>query len=137
MMKMHTLGGTFVPPGIHAGGLRYHGMAPQVSALYDHGDIEAVAVHQLATFDASLQFARAEGILPAPESGHAVKVVIDEALRCKETGKAEVIAFNLSGHGHYDLAAYDAYLKNELEDYEYPDEAVQEALSHVPEVALA
>ena len=137
LMKMHTLGHSFVPPGIHAGGLRYHGMSPHVSALYNHGDIEAVAVHQLPTFDAAIQFAGAEGILPAPESAHAVKVAIDEALRCKETGKAEVIAFNLSGHGHYDLGAYDAYLKNELEDYEYPVEAVQEALSHVPEVALA
>ncbi len=136
LIKMHTLGRTFVPPGIHAGGLRYHGMAPQVSALYDHGDIEAVAVHQLPTFDAAIQFAGAEGILPAPESAHAVKVAIDEALRCKEAGEAKVIAFNLSGHGHYDLGAYDAYLKNELEDYEYPDEAVQEALTHVPEVAL-
>ena len=136
IMKMHTLGHTFVPPGIHAGGLRYHGMAPQVSALYDHGDIEAVAVHQLATFKAAIQFVTAEGILPAPESAHAIKVAIDEALRCKEMGEAKVIAFNLSGHGHYDLGSYDAYLKNELEDYEYPDDAIQEALTHVAEVKL-
>jgi len=136
MMKMHTLGHAFVPPSIHAGGLRYHGMAPQVSALYDHGDIEAVAVHQVATFDAAIQFARTEGIVPAPESAHGIRGAIDEALRCKESGEAKVIAFNLSGHGHYDLAAYDAYLKNELEDFEYPEAAVQEAMAQLPEVQV-
>ncbi len=136
IVKMHTLGHTFVPPTIHAGGLRYHGMAPHLSALYDHGDIEAVAVHQLATFEAAIQFTRAEGILPAPESAHAVRTAIDEALECKKSGEAKIIAFNLSGHGHFDLAAYDAYQKKELEDYEYPDEAVQEALTHLPAIAL-
>ena len=136
MMKMHTLGHAFVPPSIHAGGLRYHGMAPQVSALYDHGDIEAVAVHQIATFDAAIQFARTEGIVAAPESAHGIRGAIDEALRCKESGEAKVIAFNLSGHGHYDLAAYDAYLKNELEDYEYPEAAVQEAMAQLPVVQV-
>ncbi|MEW5986912.1 MAG: TrpB-like pyridoxal phosphate-dependent enzyme [Chloroflexota bacterium] len=136
IVKMHTLGHTFVPPGIHAGGLRYHGMAPHVCALYDHGDIEAVAVHQVPTFEAAVQFARAEGIIPAPESAHAVRVAIDEALKCKEEGTQRVIAFNLSGHGHFDLAAYDAYLHGRLEDYEYPTDLVQEAMKHLPDVQM-
>ena len=134
MMKMHTLGSNFVPPGIHAGGLRYHGMSPYVSALYEYGAIEAVAVPRIETFDAAIQFAGAEGIVPAPESAHAVRAAIDEAILCKQTGEAKVIAFLLSGHGHYDLAAYDAYSKNELEDYEYPEAAVQEAMAGLPEV---
>jgi len=134
--KMYTLGHTFIPAGIHAGGLRYHGMAPHVSALYDHGDIEAVAVHQVPTFQAAVDFARAEGILPAPESAHAVKVAIDEALKCKMEGRGKVIAFNLSGHGHFDLGAYDQYLQGTLQDYEYPAEKVAEAMTHLPEVAL-
>jgi tryptophan synthase beta chain len=133
--KMHTLGHTFVPPGIHAGGLRYHGMAPHVCALYENGDIEAVAVGQVETFDAALQFARTEGILAAPESAHAIRVAIDEALKCKEEGVGRVIAFNLSGHGHFDLGAYDAYLKGELEHYEYPADKVSEAMTHLPEIA--
>jgi tryptophan synthase beta chain len=132
--KMHTLGHTFVPPGIHAGGLRYHGMAPHLCALYDHGDIEAVAVHQRTTFDAAIQFARAEGIVVAPESAHAIRVTIDEALKCKEEGTSKVIAFNLSGHGHFDLGAYEAYLSSQLQDYEYPDEAIQAAMKDLPEV---
>lgn len=106
IVKMHTLGHSFVPPSIHAGGLRYHGMAPSVSALVDHGDVEARAVQQTATFEAALQFARAEGIFPAPESSHAIRVAIDEALKCKESGEKKVIAFNLSGHGHFDMTAY-------------------------------
>jgi tryptophan synthase beta chain len=134
ILKMHTLGHTFVPPGIHAGGLRYHGMAPHISALYDHGDIEAVAVHQKPTFEAAVQFARSEGILPAPESAHAIRVAIDEALKCKESGEKKVIAFNLSGHGHFDMGAYDAYLHGKLEDFEYPEGAIQEAMSDLPEV---
>ena len=132
--KMHTLGHSFVPPGIHAGGLRYHGMAPHVSALYDHGDIEAVAVGQVETFDAAIQFARAEGILPAPESAHAVRVAIDEALQAKEAGEKKVVAFNLSGHGHFDLGAYDSYLKGDLEHYEYPEDKVKEAMAELPEI---
>jgi len=132
--KMHTLGHTFVPPGIHAGGLRYHGMAPHLCALYDHGDIEAVAVQQRTTFEAAIQFARAEGIVVAPESAHAVRVTIDEALKCKEEGTSKVIAFNLSGHGHFDLGAYEAYLSSQLQDYEYPDEAIQAAMKDLPEV---
>ncbi|MCL4261956.1 MAG: TrpB-like pyridoxal phosphate-dependent enzyme [Anaerolineae bacterium] len=135
IVKMHTLGHTFVPPGIHAGGLRYHGMSPQVSALVDAGYIEARAVQQLATFEAATTFARAEGIIPAPESSHAVRVAIDEALACKESGEKKVIAFNLSGHGHFDMMAYQAYFNGELEDYDYPAEAIAEAMSHLPEVS--
>jgi tryptophan synthase beta chain len=134
--KMHTLGHTFVPPAIHAGGLRYHGMAPSVSALVDNGDVEARAVAQLATFEAAVQFARAEGILPAPESAHAVRAALDEALDAKESGDARVIAFNLSGHGHFDMGAYDAYFKGQLEDYEYPEEEITQAMTQLPEVTL-
>jgi tryptophan synthase beta chain len=110
LVKMHTLGHGFVPPPLHAGGLRYHGMAPLVCKLYDEGVIEAVAVPQLATFQAALQFARTEGIIPAPESAHAIRVVVDEAERAKKEGKKRTIVFNLSGHGHFDLGAYEAFL---------------------------
>ena len=134
IVKMHTLGHTFMPPGIHAGGLRYHGMAPLVSALVANGDVEARAVNQLATFEAAVQFAKAEAIVPAPESAHAIRVAIDEALRCKETGEKKVIAFNLSGHGHFDMASYAAYFNGELQDYEYPREAIDEAMAHLPQV---
>ena len=134
IVKMHTLGHSFVPPGIHAGGLRYHGMAPHICALYDAGAIEAVAVGQVETFEAAVTFARAEGILPAPESAHAIRVAIDEALRCKQAGTQEVIVFNLSGHGHFDLAAYDAYLKGELVNYEYPEGKIEAAMASLPEV---
>jgi tryptophan synthase beta chain len=134
IVKMHTLGHDFVPPTIHAGGLRYHGMAPSVSALLHNGDIEARAVDQLPTFEAAVQFARAEGILPAPESAHAIRVALDEALACKESGESKVIAFNLSGHGHFDMGAYDAYFKGELQDYEYPEAAINEAMARLPEV---
>jgi len=134
IVKMYTLGHTFIPPGIHAGGLRYHGMSPQVSALLDGGLIEARAVKQLDTFKAGLAFLRAEGIIPAPESTHAIAVAIEEALACKASGEQKVIAFNLSGHGHFDMGAYDAYLKGQLEDYEYPAAAVEEALHHLPQI---
>ncbi|MGH2606621.1 MAG: TrpB-like pyridoxal phosphate-dependent enzyme [Anaerolineales bacterium] len=134
IVKMHTLGHSFVPPAIHAGGLRYHGMAPHVCALYDHGDIEAVAVPQTDTFEAAVQFTRAEGILPAPESAHAIRVAIDEALRAKAEGKSRVIAFNLSGHGHFDLSAYDDYLQGNLEDYTYPEEQIRKAMDRLPTV---
>src|SRR5206468_879268 len=107
--KMHTLGHGFVPAPLHAGGLRYHGMAPLVCKLYDEGVIEAIAVPQIATFQAAMQFARSEGIIPAPESAHAIRVAIDEALRCKKEGKRQAILFNLSGHGHFDLGAYEAF----------------------------
>ncbi|RMG92317.1 MAG: TrpB-like pyridoxal phosphate-dependent enzyme [Chloroflexi bacterium] len=136
IVKMHTLGHTFVPPAIHAGGLRYHGMAPTVSALVAEGYIEARAVGQLDTFAGAVQFARAEGIIPAPESSHAVRVAIDEALRCKETGERKVIVFNLSGHGHFDMAAYEAYFRNELADYEYPAEEIAAAMAHLPSVEM-
>lgn len=136
IVKMHTLGHTFVPPGIHAGGLRYHGMAPSLSAFYDAGLIEAVAVSQRATFEAALLFARSEGIVPAPESAHAVRVAIDQAIEARERGEKRVILFNLSGHGHFDLAAYEAYLNGSLEDYEYPREAVMEALKDLPKVEV-
>ena len=136
IVKMHTLGHTFMPPGIHAGGLRYHGMAPSVSALVASGHIEARAVMQLATFDAAVQFSRAEGIIPAPESAHAIRVAIDEALRCKREGTRRVIAFNLSGHGHFDMGAYEAYQRGKLEDYEYPAALVAEAMKHLPEVPV-
>ncbi len=130
--KMYTLGHTFMPAGIHAGGLRYHGMAPLVSALYDQGLIDAVALHQRGVFDAAVQFARLEGLVVAPESAHAVKATVDEAVRCKASGEAKTILFNLSGHGHFDMAAYDSYLAGKLEDYEYPADKVQEALTELP-----
>ncbi len=134
VLMMHTLGHNFVPPGIHAGGLRYHGMAPSLSALVKHGDIEARAVHQLATFEAAVQFARAEGIIAAPETAHAIRAVIDEALVSKETGEKKVILFNLSGHGHFDMGAYDAYLHGKLKDYAYPQEQIEQAMADLPRV---
>ena len=137
IVKMHTLGHDFIPPSIHAGGLRYHGMAPTICALYDAGHIEAVAVKQIATFDAALQFARAEGIVPAPESAHAIRAAIDEALDAKAKDEKRVILFNLSGHGNFDMGAYEAYLAGKLEDFEYPAEAVQAAMQHLPQVQLA
>lgn len=134
LMKMFTLGHDFVPPGIHAGGLRYHGDSALVSQLYHEGLIEALAVPQLGTFEAGVQFARTEGIIPAPESNHAIKACIDEALQCKERGEQKTLFFNLSGHGHFDMASYDKYLSNELQDYDYPEEAIEEALHHLPKV---
>jgi len=134
LVKMHTLGHSFVPAGIHAGGLRYHGMAPLVSALAQAGYIEAMAYPQNAVFAAAVQFARHEGIVPAPETAHAVRAAIDEALRCKETGERKVILFNFSGHGHFDLAAYDDYLRGALLDYEYPETEVAKALQELPVV---
>jgi tryptophan synthase beta chain len=136
IVKMYTLGSSFMPPSIHAGGLRYHGMAPIVSALYDQKFIEAVAVQQNAVFEAGVQFARAEGILPAPESSHAIRVAIDEALACQARGEKKVIAFNLSGHGHFDLGGYEAYLRHQLPDYEYPREAIAKAMAQLPKVNL-
>ena len=134
--KMYTLGHDFMPPGIHAGGLRYHGASPLVSQLLDHGIIEARAVGQLACFEAAVLFARTEAIIPAPESSHAIRGAIDEALRAKEEGKEKVILFNLSGHGHVDMAAYDAYFAGKLEDFEYPAEMVKESLAHLPKTAF-
>ncbi len=135
LLKMYTLGHDFMPPSIHAGGLRYHGDNTLVSQLYNEGLIEAQAVPQLATFEAGVQFARSEGIIPAPESNHAISACIDEALKCKQSGEARTLFFNLSGHGHFDMASYDKFFSKELEDYEYPAEAIEEALKHLPKVA--
>jgi tryptophan synthase beta chain len=134
VVKMYTLGHSFVPPSIHAGGLRYHGMAPSISAFCDAGLIDAVAVPQKATFEAAMTFARAEGIIPAPESAHAIRVAIDQALDAKAKGEKRIILFNLSGHGHFDLSAYEKYLNNELEDYAYPAEAIRAAMKELPQV---
>jgi len=131
---MNTLGHGFIPPPVHAGGLRYHGMAPIICHLVKLGLIEATAVPQVATFEAGVTFARTEGILSAPETNHAIRVTIDEALKCKETGESKTILLAHSGHGHFDLAAYDAYLSGKLEDYDYPEEKVKEALASLPEV---
>jgi tryptophan synthase beta chain len=136
LVKMHTLGHGFVPAGIHAGGLRYHGMAPLICALYDAGYIEAVAYHQNPVFEAAVQFARAEGIVPAPETAHAIRAAVDEALKARQEGVSRTILFNFSGHGLLDLAAYDAYLRGDLEDYEYPAEKIQAALADLPKVSL-
>ncbi len=134
LVKMHTLGSEFIPEPIHAGGLRYHGMAPLVSQLKEEGVIDARSVHQRAAFEVGVQFARAEGILPAPESTHAIKAAVDEALEAKRAGEARVILFNLSGHGAYDLASYERFLQGLLEDYEYPAKKVAEALASLPVV---
>jgi len=133
-LMMYTLGHDFMPPGIHAGGLRYHGDAPLISQLYHDGLIEAVAYGQTAVFEAALLFARTEGIIPAPESAHAIKCAIDEALKAKEEGKEKVILFNLSGHGFLDLPSYEAYLSGKLVDYEYPAEKIKESLERLPEI---
>lgn len=134
IMKMYTLGHDFMPPGIHAGGLRYHGDSPLVSQLLHEQLLEAQAVPQVATFAAGVEFARAEGIIPAPESCHAIRAAIDEALRCKASGEPKNILFCLTGHGHFDMASYDKYLSGQLEDYEYPSEAISESLKHLPKV---
>jgi len=132
LVKMHTLGHDFVPDPIHAGGLRYHGMAPLVSLLKDQGIIEAVALHQTETFDKAVQFARCEGIIPGPEPTHAVAAAMIEAEKAKEAGEEKVILFNLSGHGHFDMAAYQAYFAGELVDYAYPEERIAAAMERVP-----
>jgi tryptophan synthase beta chain len=132
--KMFTLGHDFMPPPVHAGGLRYHGMAPIICHLHKLGFVEAKAVPQLATFEAGITFARTEGIISAPETNHAIRVVIDEALKCKESGESKVILFNHSGHGHFDMGAYESYLSGKLQDYAYPEEMVKEALKSLPEV---
>ncbi|GAB4247475.1 MAG: TrpB-like pyridoxal phosphate-dependent enzyme [Thermoleophilia bacterium] len=134
LLKMHTLGHDFVPAGIHAGGLRYHGMAPLVSHAYDHGLIEAQAYPQNACFSAAISFTRSEGIIPAPESSHALAAAVAEAEACKQSGDAKTIVFNLSGHGHFDMAAYDNYLAGNLEDFAYPEEKIKESMAHLPKV---
>ena len=134
MVKMHTLGHDFVPPPIHSGGLRYHGMSPQISALVEHGIIEATSTPQLPMFDACKQFVQTEGILPAPEAGHAVWGAQREALKCKENDEAKTIVFNLCGHGHFDLSAYEDYQSGNLEDYEHPRREIEDSLAAVPQV---
>jgi tryptophan synthase beta chain len=134
LTKMHTLGSTFTPPGFHAGGLRYHGMAPMVSHLKELGLIEATAYHQNACFEAGVTFARAEGIVPAPEASHAVKGAIEEALRCKREGRSEVILFNLCGHGHFDMQAYSDYFSGKLQDLNYDESELAMALAGLPSV---
>ena len=135
IVKMYTLGHDFVPAGIHAGGLRYHGDSPIISKLVKENVMEAVAYHQNPVFEAAMTFAKTEGIIPAPESAHAIKATIDEANKAKEEGKEKVILFNLSGHGHFDLKAYEDYLAKKLPDYEHPEEAIKEALKKLPKVA--
>jgi len=134
LLKMYTLGHDFVPPGIHAGGLRYHGDSALVSQLHYEGLVDAVAVPQLETFEAGVLFAQHEGIIPAPESTHAIAAAAREARKCLETGEPKTLLFNLSGHGHFDMSSYDRYFAGELVDYDYPDEAIKESLAHLPKV---
>ncbi|HXY40499.1 MAG TPA: TrpB-like pyridoxal phosphate-dependent enzyme, partial [Vicinamibacteria bacterium] len=134
LVRMYTLGHGFMPAPIHAGGLRYHGMASSICELYRNKLIEARAVQQLATFEAGVLFARSEGIVPAPEAAHAIRGAIDEALRCREEGRRQVIAFNLSGHGHFDMASYEKYFAGKLEDYELPQQDIDRAIAALPKV---
>ncbi|MFW6138446.1 MAG: TrpB-like pyridoxal phosphate-dependent enzyme [Spirochaetota bacterium] len=134
IVKMYTLGHGFMPPPVHAGGLRYHGMAPIICHLLNLGLVEARAVHQLETFEAGVSFARHEGIVSAPETDHAIRATIDEALKCRETGEAKTILMAHSGHGHFDMGAYEAYFAGKLEDYEYPQKEIDKALSELPSV---
>jgi predicted alternative tryptophan synthase beta-subunit len=131
---MYTLGHDFIPSSIHAGGLRYHGMSPLVSELYKLGHIDARAVGQVPVFDSALKFARAEGIVPAPESSHAVKVAMDEALKCRASGEAKTIVFSFSGHGYFDLTAYEKYLNNELVDQPFSEPDLESSLKKLPKV---
>ena len=138
MMPMYTLGHDFVPPPVHAGGLRYHGDAPSLCALVKEGLVEAKAIAQTAAFEAAVRFARTEGIIPGPEPAHAIRAVIDEAEEAKEAGEERVILFNLSGHGHFDMSAYQAYFAGELDDLEMPEQELTDALAKLPEApALA
>jgi tryptophan synthase beta chain len=134
LLKMYTLGHGFIPPPVHAGGLRYHGMAPIICHLLNLGLVEARAVHQLETFQAGVDFARSEGIISAPESDHAIRVAIDEAIKCRESGEAKTILLALSGHGHVDMAAYQDYFAGKLEDYAYPQNKIEQALQSLPEL---
>jgi tryptophan synthase beta chain len=136
IVKMFTLGHTFMPPPVHAGGLRYHGMSPLVSHLVKLGLMEARAVPQLATFEAGVTFARSEGFISAPETNHAIRVTIDEAIKCRETGQAKTILLAHSGHGYFDMSAYEQYFSCKLSDYDYPEEKVKEALVHLPKVSV-
>jgi len=135
LLKMFTLGHDFVPPSMHAGGLRYHGDSPIVSRLVHDGVMRAVAFHQSEVFEAAQTFARTEGIIVAPETSHAVKSAIDEALACKKSGEEKTILFNCSGHGNFDMSAYDAFYSGQLVDYEYPDELIRQALGRIPKIS--
>ncbi len=135
LMKMHTLGASFIPEPIHAGGLRYHGMAPLVSHIYDLGLVDAIAIPQTECFAAALQFARSEGIVPAPEPTHALAAAIREALACKESGEEKTILTALCGHGHLDLASYDKYMAGEMRDLDLSDDVIQAAMEGVPVIA--
>jgi tryptophan synthase beta chain len=135
LLKMYTLGHDFMPAGIHAGGLRYHGMGPLLSHVYDLGMIDAVAVAQTKVFEAAQLFVQTEGIVPAPESAHAILTVIDEALAAKAEGKPRNVLFNLTGHGHLDLASYDSYLAGRLEDYDHPAEEIAKSIARLPQMA--
>ncbi len=137
LVKMHTLGSTFIPPSVHAGGLRYHGMAPMVSHIKDLGLIDARAYHQVEVFEAGVQFARAEGIVPAPEANHAVKGAIDEALKCKQDGRSRAILFNLCGHGHFDMQAYSDYFAGKLTNMSYDESELAMALAGLPSAEAA
>jgi tryptophan synthase beta chain len=134
LLKMYTLGHDFVPPAIHAGGLRYHGVSPLVAKLVHEGTVRPVSYYQTEVFEAAMTFARTEGTIVAPESAHAVKATIDEALKCKKTGEAKTILFNNSGHGYFDFSSYDAYVEGRLVDYEYPADLIKESLSHLPNI---
>jgi tryptophan synthase beta chain len=134
IVKMYTLGHDFVPKPIHAGGLRYHGDSPQLSLLVKEGVIRAEAYHQIEVFDAAKLFAETEGFIVAPETAHAVKATVEAASACKKTGEEKVIVFNNSGHGHFDLAAYEAYLQGKLVDYEYPTDLVKQSLENLPKI---
>jgi tryptophan synthase beta chain len=134
LMMMYTLGHDFVPPAMHAGGLRYHGDSPIVSRLVHDGVARAVSYHQSEVFDAAQTFARTEGIIVAPETAHAVRSAIDEAIKCKKTGEDKTILFNCSGHGNFDMSAYDAFYGGQLVDYEYPDELIREAIGRIPKI---
>jgi len=135
LLKMFTLGHDFIPPSIHAGGLRYHGMAPLVSRLHADQLIDSTAVYQNEVFDAAVMLARAEGILPAPEAAHAIRVAINTALECRKTGEEKVILFNNSGHGHFDLSSYEGYFAGSLVDYEYPADLIAQSLQKLPSVS--
>ena len=134
LVLMHTLGHDFIPDPIHAGGLRYHGMAPSLSLMAKEGAINAIAYNQLEAFEAAALFAKTEGIVPAPEAAHAVKAAVDEALRCKDTGEDKTILFLLTGHGHFDMASYDAYLGGQMEPYEMPKEKIRSSIEHIKDM---
>ena len=133
-MKMHTLGHDFIPDDIHAGGLRYHGMSPLISHIYELGMMEAISIGQTECFEAGVQFARTEGIVPAPEPTHALAATVREALECKESGEEKVLLTALCGHGHFDMAAYEKYFSGDMVDFEYPEEKVNDALTRLPVV---